>query len=465
MTVSEKKEIFWPFLIVGFGSIVCFVLLVWPLLGKPMMSEGNTYSRLQTIVMEINFPNYMTDFSWLPFYNKIMMWPLKWNFDPSALSVRYLTLLITCLTSGLVGVLTYQLTRLKSLSVVAGSLYLINPLTISLSTLTLSENLWAFLVILSVVSLMGKNKKYWILGMLMWMISQGVRYESWYLTPILMFIVWMRHKNIKLLISVFLSSLVFPFYWMMESYKYTGVYLNIINIKKYYAANGPGDIYGNLWASVIVWLERVEEVISWPFILIFVVGINQSIRKMIWLWLMPVVSIILLIIQVFSGTMEYFPARYLVILPIIVYPLVLMTLKKIYLTNSVFFLMIIVFLFIFEFISFTPRIGLISEMPNKDAIAVAEFVKQNNDNKKIIRYVTEDIKDTTWTYSTVWYFSQIPLSNFLLVEKKNYIDNVEQKNDLITVFEKGNDGKLDNVYVKKGKKIVYENEFYTVFDN
>lgn len=465
MTVSKKKEILWPFLIIGVGAVICFMSVVLPLIGRPMMSEGNTYSRLQTIVMEINSPNYLTDFSWLPFYNKIMAWPLKLYFDPSGLSVRCLTLLVTLLTSGLVYILTYELTKLKSLSIVAASFFLINPLTINLSTLTLSESLWSFLVILSITFLMGKDKKYWVWGILSWMVSQGVRYESWYLTPVLIFIVWMRHKNLRLLVLVFLSSLVFPFYWMLESYKYTGVYLNIINIKKYYAANGPSNIYGNLWESAKVWFQRIDWVILWPFILVFILGIPQAVKQKNWLWLIPTISVVLLITQVFLGTMEYFPARYLVILPATIYPFVAATLKKTYVNDRVFGLVVIVLLFIFEMVSGPSRITLINEAPNKEAMAVADFVKQNY-NGKPVRYISEDTKDTTWTYSTVWYFSHIPLSNFVLEQTGNYMarDN-KKEGEVMTIVEKGYDKKVNDLYIDLGKKkkIIYENDYYLVW--
>ncbi|HWS48740.1 MAG TPA: hypothetical protein VN174_01655 [Candidatus Methanoperedens sp.] len=458
MRSLKKKELFWPFLVVGVGAVLVFLLIELPLLNKPMMAEGNAYSRLQTIVMEINSPNYLTDFSWLPFYNKIMSWPMGVYSEPTAQSVRIFSLIITLLSSGCVYALTYELTKLKSLSIIALSFFLINPLTLSLSTLILSENLWIFMLLLSLVFLVQKNKKYWVMGIVAWFVSQGIRYESWYLTPVLMFIIWTRHRNLKLLISFFIASLLFPLYWIIESYRYTGTYLNILNIKKHYAANGPQNIYGHLNESIRVWLEKIELVISWPFVLIYLLGIYEFVRQKNWLWLIPTVSVFLLIIQVFLGTMEYFPARYLVVLPATIYPLIFVFIKKHYENNILLGTGIIVFLFIFELVNIIPRMRLIDVVPDKDTLAVANYIEQNFDRNSKVRYLEEDSRDTTWTFSTIWYFSKVPLSSFIYAKKNNDVNFVGDE-EMVTIMEKGIDKKVDKLY----KKIMYENDYYIVF--
>jgi hypothetical protein len=442
---------------------VFFCLLTTAWLKKPMISSGNAYSRLQTTMIEIDSPSAKKDFVWLPMYTKIMTIPIRIYGDSMGYSARLFTLLITVATAAFVWLITFNLTRKLSLSLVAASFYLINPLIVNLSVLTLSESIWVFFVALSMALLLSKSKKMWIFGAILWIASQAIRYESWYLVPLVVLVFGCWHKKIKEALYLLLSLLLFPLYWILETIAHTGNWMYLLDVKMYFAKAGPKYIYGNLKSSMWVWADKILAVFTVPMIFLYFGGIYKQIKLRLWLWSIPLFVILTLVLQVYFGTMETFTARYLIALPVMVYPLAMLTLKGLSVRKPLLASLVVLFLVVVDISSFYSRLAGIEEFPLQNAVSAGEYIEKNMAGKQFV-YVNEKDVDTTRSESEVWYFSSVPTKRFFVAANNDLLKDVGRWNGFEIILEKGIDGKIDTSYERlveeRGRH--YENENFVI---
>lgn len=461
LTLINKRH-FLVFLVLAISVFYWFYTTA-PYLLRPMVSSEDGYSRLASgVAWSSPITRYPINYVWPPLTPLIYSLPYLLYPHHQYISVRltsWLLIFISCLIIGAIG---YRLSKKKSVALISVSLALINPLLINLSTQTLSENIWLPLVGLSIFFLLGKTKADFFFTMLFWTLSQTVRYESWYLSPLLIFIYGVYHRNLQRAIYLAFSSAIFPLYWYAETVVNTSNTHFYLDEKLFQAKHGPPEIYFHLIPSIMVWVKALFNSISPPIIIIFLVSIFQFYKQRNHLYLLPIFIFVSLILQVFFATMEIFPGRYLALLPLTTLPLVATFLDDHFHPKKL--LLIIGVLVIIDIISSPTRLKALSDILIPEQEEVGNFISSSKAN--CIIYIKSEASPR-FDHSAFWYFSRQPMTKIVFYRTPNpYNQQLKLRADCYTIV-------IEKTYQHPlpGEKLplafgepVFENKFFQVYE-
>ncbi|MFZ5438255.1 MAG: hypothetical protein ACOZAK_04360 [Patescibacteria group bacterium] len=429
-----------------------------PLLIKPMIAEGDAYVRSYLAFEDFQDQRLFKSYggTWLPFHKIIIGLPL-YIYNNYFLTPRLITLIISSLTVCLIYILSIELFKnykqKKIIALITVGIFLLFPQRIFLSTQTLTEPVFTFFFILGIYLLI-KNKL--LTSTIFLNISHGIRYESWFLTPIIFYYLYINKKiSIKQKVLYGSSLLLFPTYWFLLNLVNNGSGLAFFS-EKYQIAQNAGFIqeYWNFPLSFNVWLNNSFDLIGLIGLISLVQGIifyaknKKTNTSGIFFLSTSIYLFSLLVLQVFMGTMEWFPHRYLYIpltlfFPFIAYGL-LITLKKINKKNLIIFLALLPITLIDIFYVY-QHTHIISAPDMKYPIdkekklnEILYFYKKISMNENDITLYIYKEDENSWLYPHFVYFNQVTEESIPSIEiedLKNKVYLNETKNYYF-VFEK-----------------------------
>lgn len=305
-----------------FSLMMIFFIVGIKEIYKPMIAEGDAYSRVNIAVEQkmINLKFNKYGGTWLPLHFSLYVAALE-LYDNSLFTPRILTLTFSLASVFSLYFFTLAMEKNKNIALISAILFLFFPLRYYLSTQTLSETTFLFFLITALTFLLYKklDLKKIILFLLFINFAHGIRYESWFLLPIFWLLIFIKKINLKIKILTILGTLFFPLYWIYLNSTYRGDYLRFFSEKYEVAQNSIIPEYFNLQLSYAAWKNKLIPLLPFPLIFFTLFTLKDyykskkiKLEKLIYL-LLPFYLIAILILQVFLGTMEWFPTRYLVI--------------------------------------------------------------------------------------------------------------------------------------------------------
>lgn len=268
--------------------------------------------------------------SWLPLHPDILGLSIFFWHDPQN-APRLITFILNIFSIPLMFLFTNELFHKSKknilISMIATIIYLFHPLRLNLATVTLSESIAYFFLLLILILCMRKKINYGFLIFLL-NLSAAIRYEFWLILPIVWLIVFID-KDLNIWKKIILCGLsaIFPFYWILMSYLNSGSIFGFFSDKLFNAHHSiPVVSYFNLLAAIKGWLGTLKGAIGWSGLLVSTYGFilyikHEQDNKRLIISILPLYFFISLIHQVFFGTMEKLPQRYLFVVIVGIIPL------------------------------------------------------------------------------------------------------------------------------------------------
>jgi len=358
--------------------------------------------------------------AWLPLHPKILGFSILFIRDPR-FGFRLISLLFCVASVVLIYIYTERIfksePKKRLVALLAAIIYLLSPLRLLLATQPLSEPISMFFF--SLILVLCSAKKVKPLYLIIFInIACAIRFEFWFMVPFIWLILYIDKpkKRINYVIEC-LACLIFPFYWMMINYFVSRNFFEFFSIKYSNAHKDESEVvYYNLFLASKAWVNALQDQIGMVgcFLYIFAWKLLTEKRKLVLnkkyiFVLIPVYFLLLLILQVHWGTMEWLAPRYLFpvligIIPYISYGMVkfleaiFMRIKK----NS-----FIGWIFLGGFVLFCygDILGVKNNIVNwklkgsveqkQDVWQLVEYFKSNKIESKEIFYVEEG-KSWTW---------------------------------------------------------------------
>lgn len=311
----KKYHWLWLSLIVLLG-----IALSRPQLKQPMIAEADAYSRanisLERAQDGLFFNNYGG--SWLPLYSTIMV-SLLTIFPFSFLTLKFSTLVFSLSSILAIYFYTKAFIQNRLVALLSSLFFTLLPLRIFLSTQTLTESVFVFFILVSLALIAKSSLSYKkiILSLLFLNIAHGIRYESWIILPLVWSFIISKPINFKKKFFYFFCSTLFPIYWLYLNHLNHGDFLMFFREKHRVAQIQKTFDYFNLNLAITNWGKKLLRVFSPFFIVVSFFSLSSifkkiSLKKIIFFGL-PFYYFFALVAQVFFGTMEWFPTRYLLI--------------------------------------------------------------------------------------------------------------------------------------------------------
>lgn len=405
-------------------------LISYPSLIKPMLTDDDAYARVLIAADNIRHnrlfePNLTI---WLPLHFLILQASL-YIYNDIFISPRIITLIFSVFSVFLFyyySIFIEERLELKYFSVLSTILYIFFPLRIVLSTHTLSEPIFLTLLLVALFYLFRK-KPNTILFLFFLNLAHAVRFESWFILPLLWIpLIFNKKYNFTRKIFELVGSCLFPILWVYIDFIERGILFGFLREKYHIAQLIIQPTYSNFSLSYDTWWQNLLTVYPLLYLMLGFVGILYALKKKVSLFLItiilvPIYLFFTLVIQVFLGTMEWYPVRYLFMSVSLFIPFtalgILIVSKKMFTINK--YLTGIVFIF---FLVIFTRFLMNGYMDAKTAIIVgplrdksdqARFFTQVEQlsilrkaiNQSKVRYYFEQYSSRLWLDSYLKYFA------------------------------------------------------------
>lgn len=442
-------------------------VLAWSSLKKPMTSEGDAYARSIIAYYYYQSKTFISNNSvWLPFHFTLLSLPLYF-FSNFHLSVRVWSLIISLTSIPLLYLYSKIIFKETKIAVLASILLLVLPMRIVLSTHTLTEPVFISFLLASFVFFF-KEKPNYLISFLLLNIAHGIRYESWFLLPILWLILLRKKIYLQKTIALIALSLVFPIYYLWGNAQAQGSCLAFFNEKYQVAQINQIKEYFDLFLSSRAWEKNLLDFIPLPFFLIIFINLKNVIKgkKVIFL-IIPMYLFISLIIQVYLGTMEWFPPRYLYPLIVLLIPFISYSFIDLFtsIKKPIFRIFFLAILYLYLLLIY-PRLFDF----NIKRLESDMFIAGNNraDFFSVVQLATQlkkNYKNFEYYYlvnSRIRRFENEPFIYFtglfnLKLKNKNQISEVEAKPRIMILEKNEQDHLLKNNY-----ELILENDDFLV---
>ncbi len=321
----------------------------------PMIAESDAYSRVNVAMSQLKQNIVFNEWGgvWLPFHFSLIIIFQNIIKDPQ-LSPRILTYVFSLGSILAIYFYTKSFKKNKYLALLSSLLFCLLPIRIYLSTQTLSEPIFVFFILVAIIFINQRNASYKniFLSLLFLNIAHGIRYESWMMLPVIWLLVILKPIKLRKKIIYLIFSLLMPIYWTYVDQMYNHQFLNFFEQKYQVAQNYQQVQYYNWNLSLKIWLVRLKNIYPNIFLITSLLSIKNfftksrqflkhSTFKRLFFYFSPIYLFFLLVIQVYFGTMEWFPSRYLLISITFLIPLlaesiyeISLILYKIFLKNS-----------------------------------------------------------------------------------------------------------------------------------
>lgn len=438
-----------------------------PFISQPMIAEGDAYDRsLEASYLHQSGKIYESwGGMWLPLHKTVLSLSL-FVFNNYFITLRVVTVLFSGLTIYFLYKITSEIIFEKNkqkeiLGLLSAFIYLLLPQRLLFSSLTLTEPVFTFFLLAGTYTFLKKKKS----SLFFLNIAHGIRYESWFLLPLFYWHLLIDKKtSLMKKISQILYLSAFPIYWIIENLVLNEDILFFFNEKYEVAQNIPFENYAyfNILASIKPWIENIYWLLGIVGSMSLIYGIyiflkeKHSTKDGIFVLSTALYLIVTLVVQVYFGTMEWFPSRYLymsiaLLIPFLTYGLFNIY-KKIFYKKTMLLiafapLLIIDLHQIFKHTNqiTSPELNEVSHR-KEDLFELIEFGKTIESKK--VNYVYKK-ENNLWLYPHFLYFSEKEIE---LIEK----ESIKKQNSDIFIFEQPASSKNDQ------GEVIFENKTFKV---
>lgn len=439
-----------------------------PQISTPMVAEADAYYRSNLAQMFKDQKIFLARGGmWLPLYFNLMVFGL-YLYGNIFFTPRFITLIFSLGSVVLIYkyTLIIQENKSKLSAAITTILFLVFPLRYYLSTQTLTEPVFLFFLLASLYNLFKKKPNYFI-GLLALNIAHGIRYESWFLLPLLWLYFGSTRQSVTKKMAIIATSIIFPLIWLLSNYYWSGDPLFFV-VEKLKMAQAYSKLeYGNVYLSFSVWWNTLRRIFPLIFTILGTLGLykifNKKINiKTLILGALPFYFFFLLIIQVYLGTMEWFPPRYLLIPIALFFPYVAFGITKIISFSNIrnikglmitllFLLLAITYIQLFDTTNkYLQSFSNSYKNGHQDFIEILIFYKNYKKTYPEVNYEYYfDEREETHYYAALFYFTE-KHSKQIRLKKDLFADNLEDNDILI---------------VEKGINNINNDDYITLFEN
>ncbi|MBU2543422.1 hypothetical protein KJ707_02575 [Patescibacteria group bacterium] len=327
--ILKRIHLVTPLLLFLFSAIVAI-----PQLKTPMYTETDPYIHSLTAKAFKDSGSLNTLYTglWLPLYPLLLGGALH-VLDDFTLTPRVVNLLFSSGTVVLVYFYCRELLDLNSReAVLAGLIYLFFPYRFLISTFPFTEQVFVFFLLLALILILKDSPRY-IWGVGSFMVAQGIRYEAWYLTPLIMWYVYKSAQSSRIKRVLILVLIIVPFLWLAINYYSSNDFLLFLTNMRNSSLENFSHAYLNFNYSILNWWRALVELFSIPVLLFSLVGFlvtltNKKDKSSVG-FIISIIIFFALVYQSFAAILEWFARRYLLIILPFVVAYLIVGLKKI----------------------------------------------------------------------------------------------------------------------------------------
>jgi len=264
--------------------------------------------------------------AWLPFHFYILGNVISFFGNP-LITGRIVTIIFSVATLLPLYLIVDMLNLSKQNKFISIFIYTISMYVILLSVQPFSESVFVFFILFSFyfylkyMSCGFKYGKWFLLTVIFLNLASGIRYEAWLFTLFLFSVILFKKKYIEALIFL-ASSYLFPLSWIRSNCIYsTGCFSFFqVNIDTATYYRKLFDI--SFW-KVLLWISlTIVKLLGFYTIPLYILGFIIFLKTRKYFFLLAVGFIpCLLFLQIFFGSMEWLPNRYLVLFYVLSIPL------------------------------------------------------------------------------------------------------------------------------------------------
>lgn len=438
-------------------------------ISQPMIAEPDAYDRINIAIknfdLQIFFDNHVE--TWLPLHSTILIIAAL-PLNDFLYSPRFVTLILSLASTYLIFLISSEYTNTNDqkkwlISLLSFSFALIFPLRFFLSDHTLSEHPFIFFFLGAYFYLI-KDKPNLILSAVIFNFAHALRYESWLFLPWFFGHLLVAKAPPKEKIVAFFAFLIFPAYWIWQSYIQTNNLFHFFAVKQELANLTVSIQKNNLWFSLKDWTIRLSETFSWLGIILVVftalkMSANKLNFKLMLVWSFPIFLFFSLVYQSFSGSMEWLPHRYLLFPCLLAIPILAISLIKIKKIVSIPIFTIICLLLVISYKNMFIQAKNYSQS-NMYFLKTSFFdlnkqIEKNNlDRQSIIYLHNSEYNQRLWLEGPFYYFNQSTKTDRVATNDFQKVDRLIKTKEFNFVIEKSS---LNEEILQK-IVVIYEND-------
>lgn len=327
MLKSVRKNFVWLVLVI--------LTLFWLAAGLneislPMIAEGDAYARanIGKKMMEQGYFLLLNGRTvWLPLHFTLINLPAWLGMD-LFFGQRLMTLILSLVSVWLLYFYTLEHTRNQRVAFLASILFGFFPLRQILSTQTLTESVFICFFVGALYLLVKEKLKNidLVLIVILTAIASLIRFEAWFFLPIIIGYILVRQDlSLKAKVATSLGLLTAPLAWITNNALASGQFLAFF-AEKYNTANNQPNVNFYHWnLAQAGWEKQLSKTFPLTFLLVVAPAYSKLFTqfnpKKALFYLTPIYLFLVLVAQVYLGTMEWFPLRYLLIPTTFVIPI------------------------------------------------------------------------------------------------------------------------------------------------
>jgi hypothetical protein len=297
--------------------VVIFLIKAMAWLSQPMVGPYNGMGDAQVRVMLVAAQNFIPESgAWMPLPFHFIRWSLL-MFDDMSMSPRILWIVINAVLAVMVGIFSARISSNRQVGLWSVFLFITHPFLSAFFTFPLTEPLFALFVISGMICLDSDRRNWRLLASIIFFsLANAIRYEGWYLFPMILGIIIARKKmSLRDMFIFSIAYWVYPIIWIRGNFIHTGEAFYFFQIKTLYARESAGYYFYNV-ADSLKWLWLYISHLSILGVL-FLLGLIPAVYNKkfheypILLFITSMYLVGMLAIQRFFGTMEWFPDQYL----------------------------------------------------------------------------------------------------------------------------------------------------------
>jgi hypothetical protein len=421
--MRNRRNFFICLIFIYLGLLISLKDLLTPLISGDMDGYARAnWSYYKYINKELLTLNQVGG-SWLPFHPNVLGFSILLTKNPQ-LGPRLITLILNVFSIPLIFIYTKRIfpreLKKELIAITAAIIYLIHPLRLMIATQPLSESISVFFFLLILVlSSAEKIKPLYII--LLINTACAIRFEFWLMIPLIWLIFFFHQPNKIILILESILCFTFPAYWMVLNYLHLGNIFGFF-IDKYRNAHiGLSEVaYYNLFLAAKGWLNVLLDQIGITGLFASLYSVRNfslekfPISKYLIFILLPYYFLALLIFQVYFGSMEWLPPRYLFpvligLIPFISYGfLKMIEALRVYVSRKLIFWIL---LFSVTLFCLGDIAGVVNNVKNwkqtsideeSQVLSLIDYYRTTNLDSKEIIYVTEG----DWIWPMFIYLTQ-----------------------------------------------------------
>lgn len=303
MKILNKYKYLWIVLI----SIFLFKLISHSL--SPLISPYSGFADAHVRVIMAKNDVIPTYGAWFPLHLRLIQFSLA-LYDNIFISPRILSIIISISLFATFLLYIRAFYKEQIVILVAAFLYVLNPLLSSAFTVPINEPLFALFFLIAFIMLVKRKPFH---AVVLFNLAHMIRFESWYFFPIVLFYI-LNKWSFREVIFLSLGYFIYPLYWMLQNYVYTGDAIFFLSARARHVIE-----QGRPYRTYLEVLARWGRIFIIQLGFLNVISIFYALKKRK-AAAFPLVSslylVIMLIIQIYAGSMEWYPEKY-VYLPIL----------------------------------------------------------------------------------------------------------------------------------------------------